>query len=68
MLECLCHLMNLTAASRSKNWQISECGRLLFFDSLTSFVIVTINKTVLFERVFLLIWQIIVCVVGGLRL
>ena len=56
------------AASRSAIWQISEDNCLSLFDSLTSLDVMTINKTVSFDRIFLLIWQNVVSILKLLRL
>ena len=60
--------MNLVAASRSANWQISEESCFTLSDSLTSLDVMTINKTVSFDRIFLLIWPIAVSFLKLLRL
>ena len=56
------------AASRNANWQISEDSCLSLFESLSSLDVMTINKTVSFDRIFLLIWQIVVSILKLLRL
>ena len=69
-LKCLCHLLNLSlphpAAQIGKYLKTASC--LLLFDSLASLDVMTINKTVSFDLIFLLIWQNVVSILKLLRL
>ena len=66
-VEVIISLNNLVVASRSENWQISDSCLLLSKSTRHSFVFTT-NKIILFDRIFLLIWQISVSILKTFRL